>query len=71
MSSSNSCGSIPEKEIHGNKQSFYLFISNFPYWHWYFLLYLDESLLDHSKQLSEDAIASKKRFDKAKRSEKN
>ncbi len=71
MSSSNSCGKTPEKEIPGKPQSLFVLFSFFCNWYWYFLLYSDESSFDQSKQLSENALASKKRIDKAKRSEKN
>ena len=69
MSSSNSCGNIPDEEIHGNSQFFSLL--PFIILTLIFPTFLDKSSFNQSKQLSEDALERKKRIDKAKRSERN
>ena len=60
MSSSFSYDSIPEKGIPGKKQSFNISFSILQFRNWHFLLDWDESLFNHSKQLSDHAIESKK-----------
>ncbi len=64
MTSSFPSGGTPEK-LFPVRYNLSIQFSILLFWHWYFLHDLDESLFDHTKQKSEDAIANKK-IDKKK-----